>query len=111
MRQIQLGDVIAIAVKDLSCPPVGLVTDCDSDAVELALYSWLTQRFTAGRMAVRRSEIRATTWATPITDEEQPLAGIMTTGEEDDEVVFDMDPLAAFQTCWTVPANRRDQPA
>lgn len=99
MRRIQTNDVIAIAVDGVRLPPVGLVIDCDDDAVAIALYSWLSQYFTAGEMLVRRRDIRATLWAEKMPDDEQAHAGIT---DVPGETVFQMDPLASFQSTWKV---------
>ncbi|WP_328344656.1 hypothetical protein [Micromonospora sp. NBC_00421] len=85
---VRPGDVLAAGLNDGRCP-VGVVTAVDDDTFRLDLYSWPLGSFTAGTMIVRHDQVR----------EFSPLAVQRADG------VFDMDPLAAFQTAWK-DANR-----
>jgi hypothetical protein len=99
MRRINTGDVVAVAIDGVRCPPVGHVSDCDDDAISIDLYSWSACRFSAGEMLIRRRDIRATLWSRPMTHDEMRDAGI---NAYDGETVWHMDPLGDFQTRWKV---------
>jgi len=92
MRRIQPADVIAVAVDGVHLPPVGLVSDCDDDSLILDLYSWLACTFDAGQMLIRRRDVRATLWATPMLDDDLHVGVIE----------YDMTPLANFQQHWRI---------
>lgn len=81
---VRPGDVLAAGLNDGRCP-VGIVTSVDDAGFQLDLYSWITGRFSAGTAIVRHEQVR----------EFSDLA------VQDDGGVFQMDPLAAFQTAWT----------
>ena len=89
MRRINTGDVVAVAIDGVKLPPVGRVHDCDDDAISLRLYQWINGYFGGPEMLIRRRDIRATLWA-------------VLRESDDDEIVFDMEPLAQFQTSWLV---------
>ena len=78
------GDVLAVGLDNDRCP-VGVVTAVNEHAFRLDLYSWPLGQFSAGTAVVRHEQVR----------EFSDLA------VQDDGGVFQMDPLAAFQTEWT----------
>ena len=97
MRRIQPGDVVAIAVEGVRCAPVGIARDVDDDAVILNLFSWISGRFAGPDMLIRRRDIRATMWASKMTDAEIIDRGYVL---EEGEVMWNVDPLGEFQARW-----------
>ncbi|MER7166797.1 hypothetical protein ABT336_12135 [Micromonospora sp. NPDC000207] len=77
------GDVIAVGLDNGRCP-VGRITGVNDFYIRLALYSWITRRFTAGEAVLRHGQVR----------EFSPLA------VQDDDDVYDMEPLRQFQVAW-----------
>jgi hypothetical protein len=92
-----LGTVGAFGMADGTCP-VGLVTCHDRTGLTLALYSWLTGYFGAGTRHVAMGDLRQFCVAYEMSDTDMAVCGI----QPDGEVVWDMDPLAEFQTAWKV---------
>lgn len=84
---VQPGDVVALGLSDGACP-VGLVRSVDDRGIRLALYSFLTHYFSAGPRVVLWPQV----------------ADILHARERYDSTpedrVFEMDPLADFQTAW-----------
>ncbi|MER7331765.1 MULTISPECIES: hypothetical protein [unclassified Micromonospora] len=78
------GDVVAVGLANKKCP-VGVVTAADSNGFRLDLYSWPIGQFSAG--------VKVVLWSQVV--EVGPLARQRADG------VFEMDPLAGFQTAWT----------
>jgi hypothetical protein len=98
MRRINVGDVIAVAVDGVRNPPVGQVIECDDDAITLAAFQWLNGYFGGAQILVRRRDIRATLWAERMASDDLTASGFY----RDGETVYDMTPLADFQTYWQV---------
>lgn len=78
---LEPGEVVAILVEGRSFPPVGWVVAVNDRLIRLELYSWATMAFTAGTTAVRWDDVLDIVWA-----------GL------DPDGLFDMDPLADYQT-------------
>ncbi|MFJ1539228.1 hypothetical protein ACIODS_11865 [Micromonospora chalcea] len=78
------GDVVAVGLDNGRCP-VGQVEAVSGLYFRLNLYSWPVGRFTAGTAVIRHGQVRE------FSDLAVP----------DGDGVYQMDPLAAFQTRWT----------
>lgn len=92
-RGVAVGDVIAVRLDSggPSTCPVGMVESVDEYRIGLYLYSWAVYRFTAGERAVSWTRVRSLMQARRLPSDRNGTK------------VFDMDPLAAFQTEWTGP--------
>ncbi|MFG1846852.1 hypothetical protein [Micromonospora carbonacea] len=84
LMPLRPGDVLAVGLDNGKCP-VGIVTAANADMFRLDLYSWPLGRFTAGTMVIKFEQVQ----------EIAPLA------VQDDDGVYQMEPLREFQTSWT----------
>lgn len=84
---VRVGDVLAAGLTNGKCP-VGQVAAVSDQGFRLALYSWPIGYFSAGTAVVLWSQVGELAFASQ---------------REDD--VFEMDPLAEFQSAWTKAAR------
>jgi hypothetical protein len=86
--------VMALGLSDGRCP-VGEVVERSDGVVTLALYSWLSGHFGVGELTVRERDVVETVTARELGDDEKVAEGYGAF-----QLVWAMDPLAAFQTAW-----------
>lgn len=94
---IRVGTVAAFGMADGRCP-VGIVKIVHRKFLSIDLYSWLTGYFSGDARRIDTADIRQWRMAQrmdPATAERTGL--VLRPGD----VVWDMDPLADFQTQWT----------
>jgi hypothetical protein len=78
--------------------PVGLVTDESEGWLTVELYSWVSGYFGYEQRRIPVSSIRRFCFATRMSRAAAECRGLVVSR---DDVVWDMDPLADFQTAWT----------
>jgi hypothetical protein len=87
-------EVYALGLANGKCP-VGIVKESFEDGLTLVLFSWLIGDFSGDEVWVPYSQIRARKQASFLSPERAKADGYGWS-----EKVYDMDPLADFQTSW-----------
>lgn len=99
---LRLHQVVALGLADGRCP-VGSVIESDEWGATLGLYHWLTGYFSAGTRYVAYGDIRSMRFGVPMSPSARSSWERWNGSVDDDAVIWDMDPLAEFQTAWTQP--------
>lgn len=100
--RLEPGAVVAMGMKNGECP-VGIVTSADDTFVVLDLYSWITGYFGYQTRAYRIGLIDELLFGEVLNDPPKWMV------VEKGQVVYDIDPLADFQTRWLHPDLTNEQ--
>lgn len=87
---LRRGQCVALGLRTGECP-VGLVESADEEWVSITHFNWMIELFVGKTLAFRIADVERVLWA-------DWRSGMSMHGHND--VVFEMDPLAEFQTKW-----------